>query len=293
MNLDSARSQSLFTPAVVFSEWLHENLGNPDVAIADCRFALEDPQLGKRQYQAGHIPGAVHFDLNDDLSAMPQRHGGRHPLPAPEALAQTLAAAGIASEPSGTTGQPTWVIAYDASRCAFAARLWWLLRYLGHTRVSVLDGGWQGWQAAGYPQSQEVPAPQPGMFVPRPQAEMVVDYEVVRSHQPSPQSVLIDARTGDRYRGEYEPIDPIAGHIPGALNYPWLDTTEETGQVRSPSDQAERWSAVRSADEVIVYCGSGVTACVNLLSMHLAGLPQGRLYAGSWSDWCSYQVNQG
>lgn len=286
---DLENSQSLFTPAVVSAAWLYQNLERPDIAIADCRFALEAPQLGKRQYQQGHIPGAIHFDLNDDLSAPPQRHGGRHPLPAPEVLARTLATAGITSEPASTTGQPTWVIAYDDSRCAFAARLWWLLRYLGHSRVSILDGGGRGWQAAGYPMTSEVPTPPPGVFTPRPQPEMVVDYEAVRSRLAASTSLLIDSRTGDRYRGEYEPIDPIAGHIPGALNYPWPEVTDEQGQVRSPSEQRARWERVRSANEVIVYCGSGVTACVNLLSMHLAGLSQGRLYAGSWSDWCSRQ----
>lgn len=288
MGLHLGASHPSLTPAVVSSAWLHENLDRPDIAIADCRFALEDPQLGKRQYQSSHIPGAVHFDLNDDLSAPPQRHGGRHPLPAPDVFARTLAAAGISSDVSSATEQPTWVIAYDDSRCAFAARLWWLLRYLGHTRVSVLDGGWRGWQAAEYPLTTEVPPKKSGTFVPRPQPEMVVNYEWVRSRQTSPESVLIDSRTDDRYRGDYEPIDPIAGHIPGALNYPWLDVTDDQGQLRSPEAQANHWSQVRSADDVIVYCGSGVTACVNLLSMYLAGLPQSRLYAGSWSDWCSY-----
>ncbi|MEO1146332.1 MAG: sulfurtransferase [Cyanobacteria bacterium J06638_22] len=288
MGLHSGVSFTASTPTVVSPAWLNENLHRSDIAIADCRFALEDPQLGQRQYQDGHIPGAIHFDLNADLSTPPQVHGGRHPLPSPDALGQTLAAAGISSQPSSSTGQPTWVIAYDDSRCAFAARFWWLLRYLGHTRVSVLDGGLRGWQEAGYSLTTEVPTPKPGVFVPQPHPEMVVDYGWVRSQQASPTSVLIDSRIAERYRGDYEPIDPIAGHILGALNYPWLDVTDGKGQVRSPKEQEERWSRVRSVDEVIVYCGSGVTACVNLLSMHLAGLPQGRLYAGSWSDWCSY-----
>jgi thiosulfate/3-mercaptopyruvate sulfurtransferase len=265
-------------------DWLHSHLDD-SICIIDCRFALSDPDLGQRQYEAGHIPGAHYLSLDRDLSSPVQTHGGRHPLPAVDVLVQTLEQLGISSNPP--QDPPTTVVAYDDSRFAFAARLWWLLRYLGHDQVFVLDGGWQGWQAKGYPISTEVPQPQAGQFIPQIQPEQVVGIEQVKARQEQPGTVLIDSRAAERYRGEQEPIDPIAGHIPGAVNYPWQQVTDEQSQVRSRSELQQHWQDIQSAEEVIVYCGSGVTACVNLLGMAAAGL-QGRLYAGSWSDWCSY-----
>ncbi|AFY68175.1 sulfurtransferase [Geitlerinema sp. PCC 7407] len=270
---------------VVSVAWLAEHLNDPQVAIADCRFSLMQPELGRQQYEAGHIPGAHYFDLNQDLSSPVQRHGGRHPLPDPEAIAAKLSACGITSEgPS-----PTLIVAYDDSRFAFAARFWWLLRYLGHAQVVVLDGGFQAWQDAGYPVSTERPSAQPGVFVPRPRAEMLVSKQEVEARKDQPGVVLVDSREGDRYRGEREPIDPIAGHIPGAVNYPWQAVSDAQGCVLPVEEQRRRWAEVQPAQEIQVYCGSGVTACVNLLSLELAGLT-GKLYAGSWSDWCSYLV---
>jgi thiosulfate/3-mercaptopyruvate sulfurtransferase len=278
-------SVSVSLPVVVSSDWLQDHLHDPQVVVVDCRFALMQPALGQQQYQAGHIPGAFYLDLNQDLSSPVQTHGGRHPLPDLATLVAKLQTLGIASaSPQG----PTQVVVYDDSRLAFAARLWWLLRYLGHGPVAVLDGGWQAWQAAGYAQSTEVPPARYGEFVPQVQRDWVVDRDQVQ--QRSPQTVLVDAREGERYRGEREPIDPVAGHIPGAVNYPWQDTTDDHGRVRSPAHQQQRWQALPPDQPVIVYCGSGVTACVNLLSLELAGRPPGRLYAGSWSDWCSYTV---
>jgi len=265
--------------------WLQDHLADPTIAIVDCRFALTDPTAGQQQYQQGHIPGAHYLDLNRQLSGPVQPHGGRHPLPDVATLTATLRQIGINS--TSDTG-PTWVVAYDDSRFAFASRLWWLLRYLGHERVSVLDGGWAGWQAAGAPGSTECPSVPPGNFRPQVNPEQVVDIHQVKAQKDQPGVVLVDAREGDRYRGEREPIDPVAGHIPGAVNYPWPEVTDGTGHARSPAEQRQRWAAIAEADSVIVYCGSGVTACVNLLSLDLAGLSTGKLYAGSWSDWCSY-----
>jgi len=262
---------------VVSADWLADHLDDPQVAIADCRFALTDPALGRQQYAAAHIPGAYYFDLNQNLSSPVQQHGGRHPLPDPQVLATKLAEAGIRND--------TLVVAYDDSRLAFAARFWWLLRYLGHDRVAVLDGGWQGWQAGNYPQTTIVPTPQTGEFTVNLQRDRVVDLETVKARQDG--AVLVDAREAERYRGEREPIDPIAGHIPGAVNYPWQDATNAEGYLKSVPEQQQRWAEVQPAEEVLVYCGSGVTACVNLLSLKLAGR-EGKLYAGSWSDWCSY-----
>lgn len=261
---------------VVTADWLAQHLDDPQVGIADCRFALSDPYLGRQQYAAGHIPGAYYFDLNQDLSSPVEKHGGRHPLPDPQVLAAKLAAAGISNE--------TFVVAYDDARLAFAARFWWLLRYLGHDRVAVLDGGWQGWLAASYPQTTIVPAVRSSEFRVNLQPDRVVDIAAVKAR--SDRSLLVDAREGDRYRGEREPIDPIAGHIPGAVNYPWQDATNAAGYLKPLTEQQQRWTEIDS-EEVLVYCGSGVTACVDLLSLTLAGR-EGKLYAGSWSDWCSY-----
>lgn len=268
---------------VVSAEWLAKHLEDAGVAIVDCRFSLADPELGQNQYGASHIPGAFYLDLNRDLSSPVERHGGRHPLPDPAKLAEKLGAIGVNS------GE-TLVVAYDDSRFAFASRLWWLLRYLGHEKVALLDGGFGGWQAAGYPVTDEVSVAKPGKFVAQPHPEKVVDIEYVRSRKDVPGVVLVDSREGDRYRGEREPIDPIAGHIPGALNYPWQEVTDEKAKARSPEEQRQRWANVEQAEEIMVYCGSGVTACVNLLSLEMAGISNAKLYSGSWSDWCSYLV---
>ncbi len=190
----------------------------------------------------------------------------------------------------GVNFQETLVVAYDDSRLAFAARLWWLLRYLGHDRVAVLDGGFTGWQKAGYPVTAEVPVAKRGNFAPQLRPERVVDIEYVRSRKDLEGVALVDSREPERYRGEREPIDPIAGHIPAAVNYPWQEVTDAQGNVRPASEQKQRWKDLEGAEEIMVYCGSGVTACVNLLSLEIAGIPTGKLYAGSWSDWCSYMV---
>lgn len=292
MTEDILQNSASSLPAIVTADWLLAHLEDPSVAIADCRFSLLEPDAGRQQYQHSHIPGAVYFDLNADLSSPVQRHGGRHPLPNPADLAQKLAAAGI------TRGE-TWVIVYDDSRLGFASRFWWLLRYLGHDRVAVLDGGFSGWQARGYPvATANTPRPtrNAGQFVPALRPEMVVDIETVKQRKDRAGVVLVDSREGDRYRGEREPIDPIAGHIPGAVNYPWQGATDAQGQALSAEAQRQRWQDLSNADEmdeIIVYCGSGVTACVNLLSLELAGLGRlSKLYAGSWSDWCSYLTDE-
>lgn len=268
---------------VVSSQWLLEHLDDSQVAIVDCRFSLADPELGQQQYLTSHIPGAYYLNLNKDLSAPVGQHGGRHPLPNPAELASKLAAMGVNSP-------NTLVVAYDDSRLAFAARFWWLLRYLGHERVAVLDGGFSGWQALGYPITTDVPSPQRGHFVPEERSDWVIDINTVKARKDLPNVVLIDSRERERYSGEREPIDPIAGHIPGAVNYPWQEVTDEQGFVKPAPVQRQRWKSLESEREILVYCGSGVTACANLLSLEMAGIRTGKLYAGSWSDWCSYLV---
>lgn len=269
-------------PSIVSAEWLSRQLDSPEIAIADCRFRLSEPDWGQQQYQHNHIPGAYYFHLDRDLSCQVRQHEGRHPLPDPAQLAEKLARCGI------NYGK-TLVVAYDNLRFAFAARLWWLLRYLGHDRVALLDGGWSAWQAGGYPVTPEVPPPQTGTFIPQPRHEWIVDRETVIATKDLPNVVLVDSRDGDRYRGEREPIDPVAGHIPGAINLPWQEVTDEQGYFTSLAQQHSRWSKYSQATEIIVYCGSGVTACVNLLSLDQLGIANAKLYPGGWSEWCSYR----
>lgn len=268
------------TPYAVTASWLAEHLADPDITIVDCRFDLMDTTRGQREYAQGHIPGAYYLDLEQDLSSPRQQHGGRHPLPAPEKLAARLNEMGVTPQ--------TLVVAYDDSRFAYAARCWWLLRWLGHDRVVVLDGGYRAYVEAGYPITSLVPPPRPGNFQPQPHPEWVVDRAGVIAAQADPQTVIVDAREPRRYRGEIEPIDPIAGHIPGAVNYPWQAISDEQGRLKSVAELQAHWQPLAEAKQIIVYCGSGVTACVDILGLAIAGLHQTKLYAGSWSDWCSY-----
>ncbi len=268
---------------IVSPEWLAANSQNPQVVIIDCRFSLADPESGQKQYQESHVPAAFYLDLNRDLASSVGKHGGRHPLPNIGELGDKLSAIGINST-------ETLVVIYDDSRLAFAARLWWLLRYMGHSKVALLNGGFSAWKAAGYPVTNTLPKPREGKFVAQLQQDLAVDIEAVKERKDLPGAVLVDSRESERYAGLREPIDPIAGHIPGAVNYSWQEVTDETGKVRSTSEQKQRWTELEKAAEIIVYCGSGVTACVNLLSLEIAGIPDAKLYVGSWSDWCSYQL---
>ncbi|NJL10090.1 MAG: sulfurtransferase [Calothrix sp. SM1_7_51] len=269
---------------VVSRAWLLEHLQDPEVVVVDCRFSLGDSQLGKQQYQTSHIVGAYYLDLNQDLSSLVGKHGGRHPLPNTNNLATKLSAIGV-------NYQKTLVVAYDDSRLAFASRLWWLLRYFGHEQVAVLDGGYSEWLRAEYPLSSLIPESRTATFVPQLKADMLVDINILQSCKDNPSTVLIDSREKERYLGIKEPIDKIAGHIRGAVNYPWQEATDSNGYILSQSQHSERWKSLQLAEEekeIIVYCGSGVTACVNLLSLELAGIKGSKLYAGSWSDWISY-----
>jgi thiosulfate/3-mercaptopyruvate sulfurtransferase len=265
--------------------WLHEHLNDPDLVVIDCRFALADPDQGRQLYEQEHVPGAVYFDLNRDLSSPVQVHGGRHPLPDWDDFTAKLEAAGVSS---ANGGKPTRVIAYDDSRFAFAGRLWWLLKYLGHDAVAVLDGGFQAWQRAGYSVSTTMPEPKAGQFRPSPRTDWIVTREDVRQRKDQDGVMLIDSRAPERFRGEVEPIDPVAGSIPGAVNYFWQAVTHNDGLMRPTAELKQHWSELGNGKEVMVYCGSGVTACVNLLSQALADQPIGKLYVGGWSDWCSY-----
>ena len=273
---------------IVSADWLRLHLSDPQVIVVDCRFSLMEPEEGRRQYNASHIPGSYYLDLNEDLASPALRHGGRHPMPNIEVLSEKLRAMGIS--------QDIWVVLYDSARLSYAARAWWLLRYLGHDRTLLLNGGWQAWTTLHYPTSNLQSDPKTsmlrGQFQPRPHPHWIVNIEEVKAaidhaKTHADQIVLVDSRETVRYRGEREPIDPIAGHIPGAVNYPWQQVTDGRGFMNPTEQQSDRWHQIQNVPEIIVYCGSGVTACVNLLSMHMVGITA-KLYVGSWSDWCSY-----
>lgn len=260
---------------------LRTRLDDPDWVVADCRFNLMDPAEGARQFAEGHIPGAVFADLDRDLSGPVTAATGRHPLPDPAAFAATLSRWGVDSS--------VQVVAYDAAGGAFAARLWWLLRWLGHPRVALLDGGWPAWQASGGPVSTDVTTPTARDFrFDHPDNLAWVNEDYLLANISAGRDLLLDARATPRFRGEMEPIDPVAGHVPGARNLPLDGNLGADGRFLPPDELRRRFVAVvgeRSASSVIHMCGSGVSACHNILAMERAGLPGSRLYAGSWSQW--------
>ena len=249
-------------------------------AIIDVRFDLMQPAAGRAAYGEGHIPGAHFLDLEDDLSAPRGEHGGRHPLPSPAVFAQRLAELGVVPG--------TELLLYDDSRCVFAARLWWMLRGLGFGPLRLLDGGYAAWMAAGGTPSTALPPVTPAAAAAVPENwPGCIDHDQVMSRQAAG-ALLVDAREAARYRGEHEPIDPVAGHIPGADNRPWQALTTDDGYVREAEELRAIWGDLLEREELMLYCGSGVSACLNLLTLSVLGRDDAILYGGSWSDWCSY-----
>jgi len=258
-------------------------LAGPAVLL-DCRFDLSLPHAGRRAYAAGHIPGARYADLNLDLSSPVTLGDGRHPLPRPDVLADFFAAAGI--------GDETQVIAYDDANGSFAARAWWLLRWLGKAPVAVLDGGFQAWVAAGGAVEAGEPPPAPDgakpPFTVRLRPETVLTAADVQRALEDPRRLLVDARAAERFAGTVEPLDRVAGHVPGAVNHPFTANLTQEGRFLPADELRRRWlTRLRGTEpsDAILMCGSGVTACHNILAMTSAGLPGGKLYAGSWSEW--------
>jgi thiosulfate/3-mercaptopyruvate sulfurtransferase len=259
---------------------LARNLDREDWIVVDCRFMLTDPPAGRAAYDRGHIPGARYAHLDDDLARRPSASEGRHPLPDPETFTATVGRWGI--------GRDDTVVAYDDASGAIAARLWWLLRWLGHERCAVLDGGFAAWQSVGGPLEQTPPSVTPRRYeAPLPAAHNVVATDALPARQANGE-LLVDARAAPRYRGEQEPIDPQAGHVPGARNRPFSANVTSAGRFRPPGElRSELLELLNGRDpgQLIAMCGSGVTACHLLLAMESAGLPGARLYAGSWSEW--------
>jgi thiosulfate/3-mercaptopyruvate sulfurtransferase len=260
---------------LVTTDWLGEHLHEEDLRIVDCRFYLDDPERGRVEYAVGHIPSASYMSLKDDLTG--PSGPGRHPLPEAAAFAHRLGSIGIGSDHT--------VVAYDSSGGSIAARLWWMLRSLGHERAFVLDGGWDAWASEPRSVTREVPRWPPDAFTAVDSWRGVTDREQLDGATDT--LILLDARAPERYRGEHEPLDPVAGHIPGAINIPYQGNTDETGRFLTPEALADRFAIAASEGTVVCYCGSGVTACNNLLALEVAGFEGALLYPGSWSDWCT------
>ncbi|MDT9635544.1 sulfurtransferase [Pseudomonas marginalis] len=267
---------------LISPQQLAERQTSAGMVILDCRFALEDPDYGRCSYAEGHIDGAQYADLERHLSG-PVIKGvtGRHPLPAAGTFAEQLRAWGIHAD--------TDIVLYDDGPGAYAARAWWLLAWLGkRDGVFILDGGLKAWHAAGFPLSLDAPVIERGTFDGTPDNHLLLDAEHLQKRLGQPGLTLIDARAQARFRGEVEPIDPIAGHIPGAQCAAFNENLGSDGRFLPAEQLKQRFAAQlqgRSPEELVAYCGSGVTACHNLFALSLAGYPLGKLYAGSWSEW--------
>ena len=266
-------------------EWLMEHLEDKNIRIADCRYNLGSSEEGYEAYVKNHIPGAVYFHLSKDLSGPVAAHGGRHPLPAIENLKETFALAGISEE--------TTVIAYDGGEGSYAARLWWLLNYLGHEKVYILNGGYKAWKESDYPTNDTIPSFPKAEFNVRLNEGIFASQDEVRTivEAQDKEVVIIDSRENKRYLGIEEPIDKKCGHIPGAINKVWTEGFE-SGRIKSSEEQENRFKEIDKDKQLIVYCGSGVTATPNFIALKMAGFNKVKLYAGSFSDWISYEENE-
>lgn len=266
---------------IISAKDLHQHLHDPSWRVVDCRFQLDDTEAGRRAYQAGHIPGALYAHLDKDLSGpiIPQQTG-RHPLPSVAETEALFSRLGI--------DRKVQVVVYDDKGGAIAARLWWMLRWLGHDAVAVLDGGWSAWIAHAYPVEDTVPDVALRTFIAQERTDWILNADQVDAIRQDDEWALIDSRTPERYRGEHEPIDPVAGHIPGARNAPHPETVGPEGTYRTAGELRAHFQQVadqRPAEHTVFYCGSGVTACRNILAYKAAGLGDARLYPGSWSEW--------
>lgn len=262
---------------LVNAEWLNANSKNPNLIIVDCRYNLLDHDYGRREYERGHIPGSYFLDLESHLSGEKGKHTGRHPLPDEKEFAERMNEMGLKKEST--------VIAYDDEGSG-SARLWWLLKFFGHDNVYILDGGIKAWVNSGYNLSTDTPKKTRGNFRPDPRMDMIVDMGKLKENKA--EFCLIDSRSAERYRGEVEPIDPVAGHIPGAINIDYRSNFDNDGKYLPADILEEKFREIKN--EPVVYCGSGVTACVNIVAMELAG-KRVLLYPGGWSQWVSYPAN--
>ncbi len=266
----------------VTPNWLKENIENRNLVIVDCRADLFDKEYGKRKYEEGHIQGAVFIDVKKQLSAEPKEHGGRSPLPELEVLREALESIGISNDKT--------IVAYDEALLAGAERFWWMLKFLGHEKVHILSGGINAWVEARYPLTKDIPTVEKGKLIISPREDIRTDVNYVRNNLGKEGFIVIDSRAPERYRGEVEPIDPKAGHIPGAKNYHWKDVLDEKGKFKSKEQLKEIFKDLEKYEDIVLQCGSGIDACGNFAAMDEIGFKP-KLYVGSWSDWVSYEDN--
>ncbi len=253
---------------------LAEYRGDPNWIAVDCRHMMADFSAGRSAYEDAHIPGAFFADAENDLAGVKTGKNGRHPLPDRDAFVAFLRANGVNDD--------TQLVAYDAGADMFAARFWMMMRWIGHEAVAVLDGGYSAWTEAGFPIDAAIPQRAPGTITARAQIDGTLDADGIMSDMK-----LLDARAGERFRGEVEPIDPVAGHIPGAHNRWFKENYDANGRWKSPTQLRKELAVYGDAKDVVHYCGSGVSAAVNMLAFEIADLPGGRIYPGGWSEWCA------
>jgi thiosulfate/3-mercaptopyruvate sulfurtransferase len=266
----------------ITAKWLREHTDNENIVIVDCRADLFDREYGRRLYEEGHIKNAFFLDVKKDLSGEVKEHGGRSPLPDLEILKNKLESIAISNDKT--------VVAYDEGKLAGAERFWWMLRYLGHSNVHVLNGGINAWLEEGYPLTSEVPVASKGNFKINLNKDIITDISEIKSKMGREKYIIVDCRAPERYRGEVEPIDKKAGHIPGAKNYHWKDILNEKAQFKPKLELAEHFKELKKFDELVLQCGSGIDACGNFIALDELGFKP-KLYVGSWSDWVSYEDN--
>lgn len=270
----------MFSNTLISTENLAAHLDDPNWVVFDCRFTLTDPEGGRRAYEKNHIPGARYVHLDEDLSAAITEASGRHPLPSPQAFAERLCTWGV--------GVNKQVVVYDDSFGAMAVRMWWMLRWLGHPGAALLDGGLPKWQREKRPLTTALPERHKAACACLPEPSQIVDVNEVMRAVENSDTLIIDARPERRFTGEFEPLDPVAGHIPASINWSFEENLDIDGTFLPPEALRENFQALlkgRAPWQVIHSCGSGVTACHNILAMEVAGLPGSRLYPGSWSEW--------
>lgn len=267
---------------LVSVKWLDENIDNENVVVFDCRYDLTNKNYGIDSYKEGHIKNAFYMDLEKDLADEVSEHGGRHPLPDMKRFKRVLESFGVSND--------SVVVAYDDGEIAMAGRLWWLMKYVGHEKVYVLNGGIAKWKEAELQIDSGVQASgSKSEYEFKINEEIVADMEMVKKNMDNKSCVIVDSRSRERYLGLEEPIDPVAGHIPNAKNYFWQDAILD-GYMKDEKMLEQRFEDLKKYDEIIVHCGSGITGCVNYIALDEIGI-KSKLYAGSWSDWISYKEN--
>jgi thiosulfate/3-mercaptopyruvate sulfurtransferase len=267
---------------LVSTHWLKSNIDNENLVIVDCRFDLQTPSYGRDSYNKGHIKGAFYMDMNEDLAGEVKDHGGRHPLPDLNEFKEKIENMGI--------GNDTIVVAYDDGEIAGASRFWWILKYLGHEKVYILNGGIKKWIERNYPLTKDIPNKNKKEFKINLNEEIIAYMLEVKERKDEESVAILDSRSNERYKGEVEPIDKVAGHIPGAKNYFWMEVLEND-ELKENEKLKNHFKDLEKYKEVIVHCGSGITGCVNFLALDEIGI-KSKLYLGSWSDWISYDENE-